>query len=65
MEGSGALMTVLLLLGVVYFIPFLIAMLKRKTNTLAIFFLNLLAGWTFIGWVVAFIWSITKDNKVV
>lgn len=64
MDGTsfiGIFITVLVL----YFIPFIIALLRRKTNTVAIFFLNLLAGWTFFGWLLAFIWSLTKDHNAV
>lgn len=45
---------------VLYFLPTLIGWNKRNSN--AILALNILLGWTFIGWVVAFIWSISKDS---
>lgn len=35
-----------------YFLPTLIAFLRQHKNTLAIFLLNLLLGWTVLGWVV-------------
>ena len=44
---------------VVYFTPALIAAGRLHHNTLAIFATNLLAGWTIIGWIVAFIWACT------
>ena len=44
-----------------YFLPTIIAVLKKKRNALAIFLLNFFLGWTFIGWVVALVWSVTKD----
>ena len=44
-----------------YFAPALEAWRVKKTNAKAIFWLNLLLGWTFIGWVVALVWSLTKD----
>jgi hypothetical protein len=47
-----------------YFIPTLIAMLGRKRDTLAILILNLVAGWTFVGWATALIWSFRRDPKV-
>lgn len=43
-----------------YFLPFLIASLRQHKNILAIFLLNLALGWTFLGWIVALIWSVTK-----
>ena len=51
------------LIGGVYFLPTILAILKGRSNSLPIFVLNLLAGWTFIGWVVALIWALTKDLK--
>ena len=42
-----------------YFLPTIIAW--NKSFILQVFFLNLLVGWTFIGWVIAFIWSFNKD----
>ena len=46
---------------VVYFIPAIIAFKRGKRDWLAIGALNLLLGWTFLGWVVAFIWSLKSD----
>lgn len=43
-----------------YFLPFLIASLRQHKNILAIFLLNLTLGWTFLGWIAALIWSVTK-----
>jgi Superinfection immunity protein len=43
-----------------YFLPTFIA--RKKQNFAAIFALNFLLGWTFIGWVLALVWSLTKEN---
>jgi hypothetical protein len=43
----------------IYFIPAVVG--RRKKNANAILILNLLAGWTFIGWVVALVWAVAKD----
>jgi len=43
-----------------YFLPTIIALLRRHRNALAIFLLNFFLGWTFIGWVVALVWSATR-----
>jgi len=53
---------VLLVMIFFYFLPTLIAVSSKKRNRLAIFMLNLLAGWTIIGWVGVFIWSLLKDD---
>jgi hypothetical protein len=44
-----------------YFIPSFLAGDKR--NKTAIFWLNLLAGWTFLGWIAALVWALTKDEE--
>jgi hypothetical protein len=54
----GFIMFILAL--VVYFLPTIIALAKKRRNTLAIFLLNFFLGWTFIGWVVALVWAV-KD----
>jgi Superinfection immunity protein len=46
-----------------YFAPTLIALKKR--NIRAIFALNLLLGWTLVGWVVALVWSLTREEIVI
>ncbi len=42
----------------IYFLPTIIAIARRRDNILAIFLLNFFLGWTFIGWVVALVWSV-------
>lgn len=44
-----------------YFLPAFIAAGTKKNST-AIFWLNLLLGWSLIGWVIALIWAISKDD---
>jgi hypothetical protein len=43
-----------------YFMPTLIALLRQHKNKLAIFLLNLLLGWTVLGWVVSLVWSVMR-----
>jgi len=47
--------------GILYFIPALVGSKKRQFP--ALFALNLLAGWTFIGWVGALVWALIKDKE--
>ena len=44
-----------------YFVPSFIAVNKNKRNKNAIFAFNLLLGWTFVGWVVALVWSLMQE----
>jgi hypothetical protein len=46
-------MSAALLVGIPsYFFPTLLACLRRHPSVLGIFFLNLLLGWTVVGWIV-------------
>ncbi|WP_176507151.1 MULTISPECIES: superinfection immunity protein [Pseudomonas] len=44
---------------VLYFLPFIISVARRHHNKVPIFFVILLLGWTGIGWIAAFIWSVS------
>ena len=53
---------ILFLLGVFcYFIPTILAI--HKKSILGVFLLNLLLGWTFIGWCVALLWAVLDQNQ--
>jgi hypothetical protein len=57
------LMIPLILIGIaLYFVPSIIALARHKRQTLAIFLLNLFAGWTVIGWIGALIWAAIKEK---
>jgi len=49
----------------IYFLPGIVALHRKHHNKLAIFILNLFAGWLFIGWLLALIWACTKSRTVV
>jgi hypothetical protein len=36
----------------IYFLPTIIALAKKKRNTMAIALVNVLLGWSVIGWIV-------------
>lgn len=46
-----------------YFLPSGIAVYLNHNNALAIFFLNLLLGWSVAGWVVALVWAFAKEPR--
>ena len=50
----------IILIVVLYFLPSLIAYLRRHKNIQAIFALNFLLGWTVLGWVGSLVWSVIK-----
>lgn len=49
----------------IYFAPTTIAHVNKKRNSGAIFFLNLALGWTLVGWVVAGVWAMAKEEVIV
>ena len=46
-----------------YFLPTVVGISNKKRNQTAIFILNLFAGWTLIGWIVALVWATCKDDN--
>jgi len=59
---SGVLLIIIVAL---YFIPTIIALLRGHRQTVAIGALNLLLGWTVLGWVGSLVWSLTNSAAVV
>jgi hypothetical protein len=55
----------LIILIFIYFIPSIIASNRHHKNKDAIIILNLLLGWTFLGWVVALVWAYTDNISTV
>ncbi len=66
-SGTGSPMTLIIpiilwaVLGLaLYLLPTIVAYKKEHLQKTAILILNIFLGWTFIGWVVALIWSVKK-----
>lgn len=51
------LVTLIAILGLMYFLPAIVAVSRGHNQRGAIFWLNLFLGWTFLGWVVTFVWA--------
>lgn len=47
-----------------YVLPAFIAALRRHHNAGAITMMNILLGWTVLGWIAALIWSVTAVKKI-
>lgn len=45
-----------------YFVPTIVASMRNHENAVAIAALNLLLGWTLVGWVAALVWSLTAKK---
>lgn len=56
-------MTILIIIlsMVFYFIPTMVAVNHKQFT--AIFMLNLLLGWSILGWIGALVWACTKTEK--
>lgn len=48
---------------IIYFVPTIVSQWRLHHNATAISILNLVLGWTFLGWVVALIWSFSAVAK--
>lgn len=44
-----------------YFLPAFLA--RNKPNFTGVLLLNIFAGWTFIGWIIALIWALTTPER--
>ena len=60
---TGPLVFVLVIGLLIYFLPAIVAAGREHPSALAIFFLNLLLGWSLVGWVVALVWGLTQPAR--
>ncbi|MDB5469317.1 MAG: hypothetical protein JWR84_877 [Caulobacter sp.] len=61
MDGAGAGVFVIILIAG-YFIPTVIAFMRSHKDAPAIAAVNLLLGWSVIGWFMAFIWALSDPR---
>jgi len=62
-EGAVFGLFLLLVVAALYFLPVLIAQHRGRENTFMIGLLNLLLGWTVLGWIVLFIIAFIGKSK--
>lgn len=55
---------ILIVTAVVYVIPSIIATKRNHRNRMAITVLNIVAGWTLLGWVGSLVWACLKDKDL-
>ena len=58
----GALIILLVLLAL-YFLPCWVAFARDIEDVNGIIIVNLLLGWTLVGWVVALVWAVSGKSK--
>ena len=65
MSNTGSIYFIIISVAglVLYVLPTIIAFIRKKRNVGAIFMLNILLGWTCLGWFGALIWSLMLDSK--
>ncbi|MBQ4646651.1 MAG: superinfection immunity protein [Candidatus Gastranaerophilales bacterium] len=45
----------------IYFIPLVVAYIRKHNDILPIAILNILLGWTFFGWLASLLWALNSD----
>lgn len=62
--GHVAIAWVVAVFSIGYMLPWAIAATRGRSNTLAIALVNLLVGWTFIGWVAALVMACMSEPRL-
>lgn len=57
--------SVFLVLLALYLLPSIIAVSRNNRNCVALICLNVLLGWTLLGWVGALVWSLINPKETV
>jgi hypothetical protein len=57
------LLGMILFIMFLYFIPFIIACIRKHKNSIPIFCVNFFLGWTLIGWVGSLVWALINLDK--
>lgn len=60
---SAPLAIIVAILSAGYMLPWAIAAVRGTSNAWAVFWVNLLLGWTIVGWIIALVMSI-KEHRV-
>ena len=57
------MMTFLLFLFAMYWLPTLVALVRQTPSALGIAALNFFLGWTVIGWILALVWALAANTR--
>lgn len=62
-RAQQVMRVILLVFGglLAYFLPAIVAHGRKHNNKGAIAVLNLLAGWTVVGWIASLVWAATSN----
>lgn len=61
-SALSSVFVVVVLIGL-YLLPSLVAAGRKHKNEGAIVALNLLLGWTLLGWIAALVWALTDNTR--
>lgn len=59
----SSLIFIIIITALIYFIPTVICLIRKHTYKLYIICLNIILGWTLIGWIASLIWSFIDNKK--
>ncbi len=64
-DGGLALVGLIIIVGCIalYFLPAIVAFNRKHNSRVAILVVDFFFGWSFVGWVIALIWSFTGDTE--
>ncbi|MBV8890162.1 MAG: superinfection immunity protein [Alphaproteobacteria bacterium] len=65
MLGNTTSVIVLIVIVVIYMLPALIAFARDHPRRAAITLLDILFGWTLIGWLLLFLWAALTETEAV
>jgi len=57
------MMSFILFLFVMYWLPTLIAIVRQAPSALGVAMLNFFLGWTVVGWILALIWALAANTS--
>ena len=55
---------ILFVVAIIYFLPALVAYQRHTRNRSQVTVLNILLGWTVLGWVIAYVMAYSPDIEV-
>ena len=58
-SAGPSTLAVLLVIVALYFLPVLVAVLRRHHQLAPIVVVNVFLGWTYVGWVIALAWAVS------
>jgi hypothetical protein len=61
--GGVIVFFIIIITFALYLLPTIIASTRHKHQFLAICLINIFAGWTFVGWLVALIWAAMREQS--